>query len=281
MPDVTSHPRIGLSSTRLISLAAVAVVLFAFHGAAASARSRPRSFTGNVWIGLKGWGSVKGKKGLYGRPTFDCTNASCPAADGLLHARRVVLIATAYQGWKFTGWHGACKRKKPKCVIDAARAHKNASGARNIRVSAEFVPVAPGLTRTRPIPIGTAKDVGNGFTVRVNSVTPNALLSPPAPAGAEYFAANLTVRYTGGGQATARDVGTYDAQGSHATSYNPFGNACPGVPEPLDYSHPIYSGQSTSGNICWTTATNDAAGLELYFGSGTLDYPGTTWFALH
>ena len=44
---------------------------------------------------------------------------------------------------------------------------------------------------------------------------------------------------------------------------------------------PFYSGQSTSGYICWTIASNDGAGLELYFGSGTLDYPGTTWFALH
>jgi len=266
----------------LISVAGVAVLLFGFLGTTASARSRSaQSYTGNVWVGMKGWGSVKTMKGLYTRPTFRCTNASCPAADGLLHARRVVLIASAYQGWKFAGWHGACKRTKPRCVIDAARAHKNVSGARNIRVRAEFVPVAPGLTRAQPIPIGTAKDLGNGFTVRVNSATPNVQLWPAPPAGAEYFEANLTVRYTGGGQATARDVGTYDARGTNGTSYNPFGNACPAVPQPLDYSHPIYSGQSTSGNICWTIATNDAAGLQLYFGSGTLDFPGTIWFALH
>lgn len=261
----------------------MAVVLFALLGGAASARSRPPSYTGTVWVGVKGWGSVKAKKGVYSRPTFRCTNASCPAADGLLHARRVVLIASASPGWKFAGWHGACKRKKrPTCVVDAARAHKNASGARNIRVSAAFVPVAPGLTRARPIPIGTAKSLGNGFTVRVDSAIPNVQLSPSPPAGAEYFAANLTVRYTGGGSATARDAGTYEAAGSHPTSYDPFGNLCPERPQPpLDFSIPIYSGQSTSGYICWTIATNDSSSLELYFGSGTLDYPGTTWFALH
>jgi hypothetical protein len=77
-------------------------------------------------------------------------------------------------------------------------------------------------------------------------------------------------------------VGTYDATGTHTTSYDPFGNACPQVPEPpLDFTAPIYSGQSTSGHICWTIAADDSTGLELYFGSGTLDYPGTTWFALH
>jgi hypothetical protein len=271
-----------LSAKRLISVAAVAVVLFAVIGAAASARSRPRSYTGNVWVGIKGWGSVKATKGVYSRPTFRCTNAACPAADGLLHGRRVVLVASTNAGWKFAGWHGACKHKKPKCAIDAARAHKNASGARNVRVSATFVPVSPGLTRARPIPVGTAKSLGNGFTVRVNSTTPNVQLSPPPPPGAEYFAANLTVTYTGGGQATARDAGTYSAIGSHTTSYDPFGNACPAAPKPpLDFSSAFYSGQSTSGYICWTVAANDGAGLEMYFGSGTLDYPGTTWFALH
>ena len=272
-----------MSAKPSISIAAAAVVLFALLGAAASARSSSLSYTGNVWVGIKGWGSVKAKKGVYSRPTFRCTDASCPAADGLLHTRRVVLIETAYQGWKFAGWRGACKRKKrPTCVVDAARAHRDASGARNIRVSATFIPVAPGLTRARPIPIGTAKSLGNGFTVRVNSAVANVQLSPPPPAGAEYFAANLTVRYTGGGSATARDAGTYSAIGSHTTSYNPFGNACPEFPQPpLDFGSPFYSGQSTSGYICWTIASNDGADLELYFGSGTLDYPGTTWFALH
>ena len=194
---------------------------------------------------------MKAKTGVYSRPTFRCSNGSCPAADGLLHGRRVVLIANAYQGWKFTGWHGACKRQRPRCVIDAARAHKDASGTRSIHVRATFVPVAPGLTRARPIPIGTAKSLGNHFTVRVNSATTNVQLSPAAPPGAEYFDANLTVTYTGGGSASARDVGIYDATGSHRTSYDPFGNACPEVPQPaLDYSAPIYSGQSTSGYIC-------------------------------
>lgn len=225
---------------------------------------------------------MKATKGLYSRPTFRCTNASCPAVNGLLHARHVVLVASANAGWKFAGWRGACKRKNPKCAIDAARAHKNASGERNIRVSATFVPVAPGVTRAHPIPIGTEKSLGNGFAVRVNSTIPNVQLSPPALPGAEYFAANLTVKYTGGGSATARGAGTYSAIGTHTTSYNPFGNACPEIPQPqMYYDNPFYSGQSTSGYICWTIASNDGAGLEMYFGSGTLDFPGTTWFALH
>jgi hypothetical protein len=264
-------------------VAAVAVVVsFALLGATASARSQARSYTGTVWVGIKGWGNVKAKAGVYYRPTTRCTNASCPAERDLLHGRRVVLVETAYQGWKFAGWHGACTGKKPKCVVDAARAHKGPGGQRTIHVRARFIPIAPGLTRAHPIPIGTAKSLGNGFTVRVNSATPNVQLSPAAPTGAEYFDANLTVTYTGGGAKTAFDAGTYLVTGSHPTSYNPFSNGCPEVPQPpLDYHATIYSGQATSGYTCWTIAANDAGSLVLYFGSGTLDYPGTTWFALH
>jgi hypothetical protein len=71
--------------------------------------------------------------------------------------------------------------------------------------------------------------------------------------------------------------------GSHKAPYrNVDGNACsyPG-PQPELHTSALFSGQSTTGYICWTIAANDASSLELYFGSGTLDYPGTTWFALH
>ena len=44
---------------------------------------------------------------------------------------------------------------------------------------------------------------------------------------------------------------------------------------------PLASGQSTTGHVCWTIATDDAANLEMFFGSGNLDFPGSTWFALH
>ena len=75
-------------------LAAVIVTSsLALLGAAAGARSQAQSFNGSVWIGIKGWGSVKATKGAVAHPTARCTDASCGAADFLLKRSRVVLSA--------------------------------------------------------------------------------------------------------------------------------------------------------------------------------------------
>jgi len=151
-----------------------------------------------------------------------------------------------------------------------------------VHVGAKFVPVAPGLTRGHPLPIGTAAKIGADLVLKVNSANSNVQLSPPAPAGAEYFDANLTVKYIGGGSRAPNWFG-FSVEGSHNTPYTVLNDSCP-QPEPqpaLDVSGPLYSGQSASGYVCWTIAANDASTLELCFGDGTLNYPGTTWFALH
>ena len=215
--------------------------------------------------------------------TVRCTNAKCPAVNYLTRGSRVVLIEKPYKGWKFTHWRGACKSKKPRCDIAVARVHPNSYGLRQIHVSATFIPVAPGLTRAHPIPLGTAADVGGGWRVRVNSVTPNVQLSPAPPSGAQYFGANVTIGYFGGGSATPEQDLGWQVIGSHHTTYNPGLAPCPypGPQPALPMYDPVYSGQSVTGYVCWQIAANDANSLELYFGSGNLDYPGTTWFALH
>jgi hypothetical protein len=263
--------------------AAVVIAVLALLGAAASARSQPRSFYGYATVGIKGWGTIKDRGGVFGNPTVQCSEASCPGQAKTLSSRHVVLVEKPYKGWKFGGWHGACKNKKPKCVVDAAHIHKNAYGQRNVNVVAKFIPVAPGLSSAKPLPIGTAADVGENLVVRVNSANANVQLTPPAPAGAEYFDANVTVTYTGGGSQYPNWFG-FSAVGSHNAPYSTVsGEGCgyPGPQPPLDVNDPLYSGQSTTGYICWTIAANDASTLELYFGDRTVDYPGTIWFALH
>jgi hypothetical protein len=170
----------------------------------------------------------------------------------------------------------------PSCAINLRYVHADSFGQRVASVRAIFIPIAPGLTRAHPIPVGTAASTSPFFTVQVNSASPNVQLSPAALPGYEYFDANLTVTYTGGGSATAGAL-IYHAMGNQKTSYAPSTNACPNPgPQPaLDVQDPIASGQSTSGYVCWTIATNDENSLRLYIGSGTVDYPGTTWFALH
>ena len=262
--------------------AALTVTLMTVLSTAASASSRPQSFSGYAWIGIKGWGTVTLNRGLTEHRAINCTEAKCGANEYLLNGARIILNAKSYKGWKFAGWHGACKSRKPKCAINVKRLHANRDGQRVIHVGATFIPVAAGLTPGHPIPIGTAANVGQGFVVKVNSANANVLLTPAAPAGAEYFDANVTVTYTGGGSQDSNYFG-FSVVGSHNTPYETVdGNGCtyPGPQPPFDDS-PLFSGQSTTGFVCWTIAANDADSLEMYYGDRTLNSPGTTWLALH
>lgn len=263
--------------------AALVIASLALLGAA-SARSQSQSLNGYVWVGIKGWGSVRAGRGVLDHPTVRCVNASCSADGYALNSRRVVLTEKPYKGWKFAGWYGGCRSKtKPMCVLDAAHGHKDVFGQRNVHISARFIPVAPGLSRGHPLPIGVAANIGQGLMVKVNSANSDVQLSPVAPGGAEYFDANLTVTYTGVGSQVPNWFG-FSVEGSHNVPYQTVNNdSCPYPgPQPrLEVTDPLFSYSPISGYVCWTIAANDASTLELYFGSRTVDYPGTVWFALH
>lgn len=266
------------------------LVIFVVAGASlvlvavgASARAEPSLFRGGVNLSIKGWGTVTPGRGFTIHRSVPCTNTLCGEEALFARVPHVVLRARPYQGWRFVRWHGPCKpRVKPSCLIKLSRIPTDTFGDRVALVRAIFTPVAPGLTRANPIPVGATKSLGPWMTVRVNSATPNVQLSPSALAGSEYFAANLTLTDTGPGSVTAGGL-NYEVTGSDKTSYDPFSDPCPAPgPQPaLNYSDTINSGQSASGYVCWTIPANDESSLELYFGSGTLKYPGTTWFALH
>src|SRR5262249_27058179 len=154
----------------------------------------------------------------------------------LAHRSRAILTEKPYAGWQFKRWQGACKSRRPRCTINIALTRPNAFGERRIHVSATFIPVAQGITRDNPIPLRTTASVGRGWRVRVNSVEPNTQLSPPAQNGAEYFAANVTATYLGGGSASPENDLIWQTIGSHHTPYNPGSSPCPnlGPPPPLD-----------------------------------------------
>jgi len=265
--------------------AAILISALALLGAAAGARSQAQSFNGHVWVVIKGWGSVKGTTGAIGHPTARCADAPCRGTNFLLKRPRVVLTEKPYQGWKFSGWRGACKSKKtPRCVLDASHGRTDIFGGRGVYAKARFVPVAVGLTRPHPIPLGTAANIIERFVVRVDSANADVQLGTPPPAGAEYFAANLTATNTSGRLSNLSFVwGGPHAAGSHGRYLNQDDHECPdpGPQPPLDTYDPFAPGESRTGYVCWTIAAKDASSLELFFGSGTLAAPRTTWFALH
>jgi hypothetical protein len=248
----------------LAGIAVIAVGLSPPAGAAAASPAQHAS------IQITGWGNV-----TLGQRTIRCTAATCLARGYAVPGSRLVLVERPYKGWRFAGWRGACAGPRPKCAIRSAR---------RVRVNARFVPVAAGLTPEHPIPLGTTASIGGGYRVRVNSVLPDAQLSPAAPAGEAYLAANVTLSYTGHGEG---DVGslvwetvTNYGGGSYGPSHSvtAFGDPPYPAPQPpLDYLHPLLQGRSTTGYVCWTVEEGEEAGIDELL---LAVFPHTTWFAL-
>lgn len=246
-------------SRLLTGVAVIAMCLSLLAGRAASARPQAQSKARAASVGITGWGNVTLVKGFVQHRTVRCTAASCPSERYLIRARRIVMIARPYKGWKLTGWHGACKGTKSECVLNV--------GKRNARVAATFIPVAPGWTYEHPVRLGTTASIGGGFRVRVNSVLPNPQLSPAAPPGEEYFAANVTLTYTGPGEG---DVGSivwltvaHQGDGFSSHSITAAGDPPYAAQQPtLDYHHPLSPGHSTTGYLCWRVAASEVPGID-------------------
>jgi hypothetical protein len=252
---------------RHLAVVALAAVIGLTLVSAAASFSYP---PGGVYVGFKGWGTVRFGKGFTTKGQVTCTKSTCPSTSDP-SGYRASLTATAATGWKFTGWRGACKSQRRTCKVNLHHVLKDVSGFRWAHTVAVFKAVTPGFTRGDPVPLGHAAYVGGGFRLTVNSVTPNVQLSQPAPAGAEYFAANVTATYVGPGASyLSNDL---VAVGSHNYTYDT--GCIYGEPAPILPDQQLYSGQSESGNICWTVATND--GSSLVMNTGT-DY--MIWFAL-
>jgi hypothetical protein len=260
-------------SQLLTGVAVIAMCLSLFAGRAASARPQAQSRAATASVGITGWGNVTLGKGFVQHRTVRCTASSCPSERYPINARRIVMIARPYKGWKFTGWHGACKGTSPKCVLDVRK--------RNARVGATFVAVGPGWTYQHPIRLGTTAGIGGGYQVRVNSILPNPQLSPAAPPGEAYFAANVTLTYTGPGEG---DVGSiiwltvaHQGDGFSSHSITAAGDPPYAAQQPtLDYHHPLSPGHSTPGYICWRVGANEATGIdEIAVTRSTLPYRDT------
>jgi hypothetical protein len=268
----------------IIFAVGVAVAVLSVSGPGSASLTTSSNRYGSVKIGFKGWGRVVLGKGFLDRQyTPSCMRGSCPASP---YTSRLRAVATAQPmpGWKFVHWRGACKSAKPRCTLRLKHVRPDVSGYRHARLTATFAAAVPGFTRSWPVPLGhtATTDTQDALRFRVNSVTPSTSLIPTAPPGATYFVANITATYAGGGSyndffnlAESR----LQVIGSHNAPYNAGSNGCPGDgPAPqLDSFGTLFSGQSDTGNVCWTIATNDVSSLELYFdGSGY-----KTWLALH
>jgi hypothetical protein len=130
--------------------AAAVLVLLALPLAASTAYSQSQRaqtscgwpvscYHGYVNLTISGQGDVKLSKGFVYPTTLRCVSG-CAHKMRVYRARgpHVALTESPYKGWKFAGWGGYCKGKKPICAIDLSRVTPN-HGDHFTKVTARFI----------------------------------------------------------------------------------------------------------------------------------------------
>ena len=126
-------------------------------------------------------------------------------------------------------------------------------------------------SRSNPVPIGTLVALEGGWSLKILSVTPNATSQvlarnqfndPPRP-GHQFFIARVSASYSG--PASDRFDGSFRlrALGTSSATVTTFENSCGVIPDELPDPE-VFSGGSTTGNVCWEIPTNDSASMLLY-----------------
>ena len=121
--------------------------------------------------------------------------------------------------------------------------------------------------RIAAAPIGTTKDVGEGWSVTVNSparditdeVLADSEFNDPPPTGYRFIGVEVTYAYNGGGSDSGFTVGTSAVSDSNVR----LDFECGLIPTPLDEFAEVFTGGQITGLLCFV-APEGASGLTLY-----------------
>jgi hypothetical protein len=247
---------------RLRVLASVGILLglLVVSGATAAQQRQVR-----LTVSITGKGAVRLSDGRR----IGCNSTRCHKTFSVRAGAKLNLTARPSPRWAFVTWSGSCHGGRASCTVRPRRAK---------RVAATFAP--PGSTRANPIRLGRTAPIGDGFRLKVVSVTPAAQLGLPNPVF-QNFLVLLTVTYVGDGKSDLLPlINNLDAAGTHGGTYTTYQNGCHApLPPPVlgESGFDIFSGQSVTGNICWQIIGNEATDVVLFIGPG---FTHTTWFAL-
>lgn len=126
-------------------------------------------------------------------------------------------------------------------------------------------------TREDPIPIGTATDIGDGWSIKVLKVYPNAneivaeenQFNSPPEEGQQFFLARIGLTYSGP-DSSEFDAGyRLRAVGPTSVVYSIYGNRVGVIPNKLDKAE-AFTGGAVIGNIGWAINSSDADRLVMY-----------------
>jgi hypothetical protein len=148
--------------------------------------------------------------------------------------------------------------------------------------------VQPGTTsaaaRLAPNPLGTAVDVGDGWTMTVtgaaqditDAVLAENQFSDPPPEGHRFVGVGVELAYSGDGSASGFDV-TIGAVGDSNTASAT--NSCGLVPGELDQFTDVFAGGSVAGTVCFVVPAADIDTTVAYASTGFAS-DGSSFFAM-
>lgn len=126
-------------------------------------------------------------------------------------------------------------------------------------------------TRENPMPRKTWVDLGDGWSINLCCVVPDAtravlnenMFNDPPKAGHQFFLAKLTACYNGAG--SDRFDGDYRlrAVGASNVAYSTFENYCGVIPEKLPDPE-VFTGGCIEGYVGWEIRSSDADSLVMY-----------------
>lgn len=260
------------SRSGLVGLCLAAAALVAFVGAAGASGAKAHP-TVAIKVTVFGNGTVS-LPGFDAR--FGCHGArSCTHMFHVGLGRPVELSASPHMTWKLTGWGGACKGSAATCSLGRVTARQS--------VKVTFVP--PG-TRQNPYPLGMAVGLAGGWTLKVNSAILNADAqveavsgnAPPQP-GAQYTLLNISMTFQGAGSSVLQDyINSSWLHAEPARSPLYYVSSCTAPPVDLHNVGQVFSGQTVTGNLCFSIYKSDANTLML---SGSTSGGGYSYGALH
>lgn len=123
-----------------------------------------------------------------------------------------------------------------------------------------------------PYPLNSAQPTVDGWTIQVDSVTPdgtqavldeNSFNEAPEP-GRQFFIATITATYTGSGAESFDGNFRLRVRAADGTIYTAFGDPCGVTPNEWDQDLIAASGQSITGNLCWSVPSEQLTDLRMF-----------------
>jgi hypothetical protein len=156
--------------------------------------------------------------------------------------------------------------------------------------SPKLAPTGAGSSRADPVVLGKPGSLGNGWSVTVTAVNPDATsailaadpTNKPPLDGFQYVLVSVSATYNGAGSSHLTPATSFHAMGASGYPHSTSNSYCGTLPAPsLDAANPlVFKGGTISGYAaCWMVSKGDISSLELYY----QPLFGTTqvWFALH